>query len=165
MFGGDADRITIAGESAGGQSISYHLLSQYEEDKDEKLFHQAIIQSGASGMALSPASNSRHDYHYRNLINFTPCSRHQTSFDQINCLKDLSPAAMSAANVRTMMYVIGITSQANWKTPMFFPFWPTLDNDFIKKSPYELWMEGKYKDVPMIFGNVVSMPLSLLFQP
>jgi acetylcholinesterase len=156
LFGGDADKITIAGESAGGQSISYHLLSQYEEEKDEKLFHQAIIQSGGSGMALSPASNSRHDYHYKNLLNLTPCSRHQTSFEQIQCLRDLPTTALAAANVRIMMYVIGITSQANWKSPMFFPFWPTLDDDFITKSPYELWMEGKYKDVPMIFGNVLD---------
>ena len=156
LFGGDSDRITLAGESAGGQSISYHLLSQHGEEKDEQLFHQAIIQSGGSAMAITRASSPRHEHHYKNLLSFTPCSRHQTSLAQIECLRALPPAALSAANVRTMMYVIGIASQANWKTPVFFPFWPTLDNDFITRSPYELWMEGKYKDVPMIFGNVVS---------
>jgi acetylcholinesterase len=156
QFGGDATRITLAGESAGGQSISYQLLSQHGEAKDEDLFQQAIIQSGGTGMAIVHADNSRHEHHYRSILGATPCSRHESSSDQIACLRDLSPAAMSAANVRSMMYVIGITSQASWKTPLFFPYWPTLDADFISESPYNLWMQGKYKDVPMIFGSVLD---------
>ncbi|PZC78409.1 hypothetical protein B5X24_HaOG200116 [Helicoverpa armigera] len=45
-FGGDANQITVFGESAGGMSINLHLLSNYES-----LFHRAIIQSGP---AVSP---------------------------------------------------------------------------------------------------------------
>ncbi|CAH0719120.1 unnamed protein product, partial [Brenthis ino] len=41
-FGGDANKITIVGESAGAMSIDFHLIS-----KQEKLFNQAIIQSGS----------------------------------------------------------------------------------------------------------------------
>lgn len=156
LFGGDPGRVTLAGESAGGQSISYHLLSQHDSEKDEKLFHQAIIQSGGSSMAIVPAGNSRHDHHYKTLLQSTPCSHHQSSLDQIKCLRDLPSSAMAAANVRSMTYVIGIASHAQWKTPVFFPYWPTLDDDFITDSPYKLWMEGKYKDVPIIFGNVLD---------
>lgn len=157
LFGGNANRVTLAGESAGGQSISYHLLSQYPAEKDENLFQQVIIQSGGSSMAITPARSHRHDHHYRGLLRSTPCSHHQSSFDQIECLRDLPSAAMAAANVRAITYVIGIAAQAQWKTPVFFPFWPTLDDEFITDSPYKLWMDGKYKDVPMIFGNVVSL--------
>lgn len=155
QFGGDPDRVTVAGESAGGQSISYHLLSQVGE-KDEKLFHQAIMQSGGSGMAMIPADGARHEHYYRTLLSSTTCSQHTGSYEQIRCLQNLSSAAMAAANVRTFTYVLGITSQASWRMPVFFPFWPTLDEDFIKESPYDQWMRGDYKDVPMILGNVLD---------
>ncbi|XP_045782974.1 esterase FE4-like [Maniola jurtina] len=42
-FGGDMNKITVMGGSAGGVSIEFNLLS-----KQEKLFNQAIIQSGST---------------------------------------------------------------------------------------------------------------------
>ena len=41
-FGGNPDKITIFGESAGGWSISYHLASP----QSKEYFNAAIIQSG-----------------------------------------------------------------------------------------------------------------------
>ncbi|CAH2083287.1 unnamed protein product [Euphydryas editha] len=41
FFGGDVDKITLMGESAGAASVEAHLLS-----KQEKLYNQVILQSG-----------------------------------------------------------------------------------------------------------------------
>lgn len=41
-FGGDPDQVTIFGESAGGASTGYHMLSPLSKG----LFHKAILQSG-----------------------------------------------------------------------------------------------------------------------
>nr|XP_032516840.1 juvenile hormone esterase-like [Danaus plexippus plexippus] len=43
QFGGDPDNITIFGESAGGASVSFHLVSPMSKG----LFKRAIIQSGS----------------------------------------------------------------------------------------------------------------------
>ncbi|KAJ8951543.1 hypothetical protein NQ318_020416 [Aromia moschata] len=49
LFGGDPEKITIAGESAGGWAVGFHLLSK----RSEGLFRAAILQSGT---ALSPTT-------------------------------------------------------------------------------------------------------------
>ena len=43
-FGGDPDRVTIMGESAGSASVTYHMLA----DSSQPYFNQAIAESGSA---------------------------------------------------------------------------------------------------------------------
>ncbi|CAB3246733.1 unnamed protein product [Arctia plantaginis] len=54
-FGGDPENITIFGESAGGVSVSYHLLSPMSKG----LFRRAIVQSGSAFCAWARAYKPR----------------------------------------------------------------------------------------------------------
>lgn len=49
-FGGDPNRVTIFGQSAGGQSVYFHLVSPASGG----LFQRAIAQSGARGASFAP---------------------------------------------------------------------------------------------------------------
>ncbi|HKF29690.1 MAG TPA: carboxylesterase family protein [Candidatus Binataceae bacterium] len=49
-FGGDPNRVTIFGHSAGGQSVYFHLVSP----PSGGLFQRAIAQSGALGASFAP---------------------------------------------------------------------------------------------------------------
>jgi len=47
-FGGDANKVTIFGESAGGMSVHFHVLSPLSKG----LFHAAIAESGSALMPM-----------------------------------------------------------------------------------------------------------------
>ena len=51
-FGGDADNVTIFGESAGGHSVLSHIVSPRAQQ--EELFSKAIIQSGSYAPSQMP---------------------------------------------------------------------------------------------------------------
>ncbi|RDW76746.1 putative carboxylesterase [Aspergillus mulundensis] len=60
-FGGDADNITLAGMSAGGASVTYHLNSE------EPLFKRAIAMSGTYFLR-EPLAYEAHEQNYQNAI-------------------------------------------------------------------------------------------------
>ena len=80
-FGGDANRVTIGGMSAGGQSVQVHLMAP----SSWPFFNKAISISGPTGVPLKNAEESGNC--------FTPsehltCSRNQVSTDRNRLVKD-----------------------------------------------------------------------------
>ncbi|MFL5789157.1 MAG: carboxylesterase/lipase family protein [Flavisolibacter sp.] len=124
-FGGDPDKITIAGESAGSISVSAQMASPLSKD----LIAGAIGESGSLMGALSPIPLSDAE---KNGVQFANIVRAKS-------LEDLR--AMSADTLLKASTKFGP-----------FRFAITIDGYFLPKSPYAIFEAGEQSHVPLLVG-------------
>ncbi|KAK3940224.1 carboxylesterase [Diplogelasinospora grovesii] len=126
-FGGDPRRVVVWGESAGAQSIAYHLFSY--DGRNDGLYRGAIMESGG------PTGCQVQDLPYysvpvENLTRTVGC---WNAKDQLACLRGLSQDQLYAA----------APSQV-WN--------PLIDGDFLTGYPSQLIRQGKFNRVPLLIG-------------
>jgi carboxylesterase type B len=126
-FGGNPDRVTIFGESAGGTSVSSHVVSPMSQG----LFHGAIMESG---VALVPGliSNSS-EVVYATVANLSACEQ-MDSEALVDCLRGKSEEEMLAIT-KAFKIIPGV-----------------VDGSFLPRHPQELLASADFQPVPSIIG-------------
>nr|XP_048293147.1 pyrethroid hydrolase Ces2e-like isoform X1 [Myodes glareolus] len=126
-FGGNPDLVTIFGESAGGISVSSHVVSPMSKG----LFHRAIMESGV--VMLPGLISSSSEVVYGTVANLSDCAAVDTE-TLVRCLRGKSEAEILAIN----------------KVFKIIP--AVVDGEFFPRHPEELLASADFHPVPSIIG-------------
>eukprot|EP00004_Rigifila_ramosa_P026442 TRINITY_DN823_c0_g1_i1.p1 TRINITY_DN823_c0_g1~~TRINITY_DN823_c0_g1_i1.p1 ORF type:complete len:393 (-),score=64.66 TRINITY_DN823_c0_g1_i1:487-1665(-) len=141
-FGGDPDRITIYGESAGAMSVSCHLTSPLTPDG---LFHNAIMQSAPS---LNYKTNAQAASLGEGLSKKLECWDAENMENTLLCLRSLpwvqfARVAFPYSNRFEFGRVLGDV----------LAWGPTVDGVNMLETPIAAFSRGALKNVPVVVGN------------
>lgn len=123
-FGGDKDKVTIFGESAGARAAHIHLFSKLSAP----YFHRAIMQSGTARVRSDP-EGERNDALYLG--------------SQFNC---------DTTNTQALVECLRAVDAMELMSRNTYPTIPNVDGHFLQDTPESFLLRGDFKQCPIIIG-------------
>ncbi|KAF8150954.1 Alpha/Beta hydrolase protein [Crassisporium funariophilum] len=144
-FGGNPDKVTINGESAGGSSVELHLVAK---NIGQQLFHGAIAQSVYRSPLPTPAQLGPAFAFY---ANHAGCGT-GTDIAKLACLRRASISALAMAQ--------DATGSAAFTASGYKVFKPVIDNKILLDFPTRSIVSGNMANVPIIVGATTNETLA-----
>ncbi|KAK7040276.1 hypothetical protein VNI00_009743 [Paramarasmius palmivorus] len=144
-FGGDKDKVTLFGISAGSVSIN----TLYLNAGLEKYVRGAILQSGSTGsVPIFDARRRQKDWD--NFVSgIEECASSVATNNTFDCLQrdDIEP-----------QHILQGISASLTQAGEQLPWVPTLDgpDGFLPESPHEMFKKGRFSNIPFIAGNTLD---------
>jgi para-nitrobenzyl esterase len=132
-FGGDSNKVTIFGESAGGIAVSMLAASPLAKG----LFQGAISESGGN---FAPARQANEGG--ENMMTLATAEKNGTAF-----LGKLGAASIADARKQAAEEVL------KKSPPGLGGWWPIFDNYVLLGDQYKLYEAGRYNDTPVLIGT------------
>ncbi|XP_014292726.1 venom carboxylesterase-6 isoform X2 [Halyomorpha halys] len=137
-FGGNPEKVTVTGLSAGGTSCHFHTLSPLSKG----LFKHAMC---LSGIALSPMTVTDSKKKAKMVANELGCPT-QDSLLMINCLRN-----------RPAEHIVELTQKLLiWRSHPMVPYGPVIEpvgpDAFISEKPINIILRKDAADVPLIIS-------------
>jgi len=137
-FGGNPDNVTIAGQSAGGNSVSLHLVSPGSAG----LFHRAIMQSGSASVRWRTAVDA--EAQGQDVAAALGCVNADAAL-VLSCLRLKTRDQILLARPPALSEQLIETGRAQWT--------PIVDGVEIPDQPRFLYESGAFTHVPVVIGS------------
>eukprot|EP00421_Protoceratium_reticulatum_P003212 CAMPEP_0168365766 /NCGR_PEP_ID=MMETSP0228-20121227/4886_1 /TAXON_ID=133427 /ORGANISM="Protoceratium reticulatum, Strain CCCM 535 (=CCMP 1889)" /LENGTH=568 /DNA_ID=CAMNT_0008378555 /DNA_START=74 /DNA_END=1780 /DNA_ORIENTATION=+ len=129
-FGGDAERVTVFGESAGGDSVWMHVASPASRG----LFRAGIVESGMTRVVAGAVA----------------VEQTKNWAARAGCLEEAH--MLACLQNKTVVELTDVDTDANWNPYALFPWSPSVDGISLKDQPVTIIKQGLGANVPLLAG-------------
>lgn len=136
-FGGDPERVTVFGESAGGGLVTTLLATPSAEG----LFHRAIAQSSPASSVYGPERARRVADRFLEILGIDPADPG-------------APDAVRSAPVDDVVAAgMAVYTEVPTTDPGTLAFAPVIDGELLPEAPITVLREGRGLPVPLLIGT------------